>query len=202
MRPIANWLISVFASAPGVLVLAALDSTLFFSLPFGVDAVVVIVAARLQETAWLVPVLAAAGSLAGAALTFWMGIKIGDVGLERYVPEKRLGRLRKRVRSRGAVTLAALSLIPPPFPYTPFILAAGALEVRPAAFFTTLAAARIVRFGVETILAVRYGRNILRWLESDVFQGVVVACIVLSISLTTISLVRFARADGRRRAAA
>jgi membrane protein YqaA with SNARE-associated domain len=34
----------------------------------------------------MIPLLATAGSVAGAALTFWMGSVIGDAGLERYAP--------------------------------------------------------------------------------------------------------------------
>ena len=93
----------------------------------------------------------------------------------------------------GSVTLAALSLIPPPFPFTPFVLAAGALEVRRATFFTTFTACRLLRFGLEAALAVRFGRGILQWLDSDIFQTVVTCCIVLAVALTTVSIVRAVR---------
>lgn len=192
MRSLSRRLVALFASPLGVFVLAALDSSLFFSLPFGIDAVVIIVAARLPE-AWLVPLLAAAGSVTGAALTFWMGVKIGERGLERYVQPKRLQKIRKRIKESGAVALASLSLIPPPFPFTPFVLVAGALEVRRATFFTTLALCRIIRFGIEAALAVRYGRRILRWLDSPLFQDVVAGCIVLTVVLTILSIVRVTR---------
>src|SRR4051812_5861395 len=161
MRAISKWAIAVFTNPIGIVVLAALDSTLFFSLPFGIDAVVVIVAARLRNTWWLVPLLATFGSVAGAALTFWMGVKIGEKGLDRWVPdERRLGAIRRRIREKGAIALAVLDLIPPPFPFTPFVLAAGALEVDPRTFFGTLAVCRIARFGLEAALAVRYGGSI------------------------------------------
>ena len=74
------------------------------------------------------PVLAIAGGTVGAALTFWMGRVIGEKGLERHVPEKRLKKLRRRIRESGAVTLAVLDLVPPPFPSTLMVLAAGALK--------------------------------------------------------------------------
>lgn len=57
------------------------------------------------------PLLATAGSLAGAALTFWMGVKIGEQGLKRGVPAKRLARIRARVRTKGAIALTALSMV-------------------------------------------------------------------------------------------
>jgi membrane protein YqaA with SNARE-associated domain len=205
MRGFSRWIITLFASPIGVVVLAALDSTLFFSLPFGIDAAVVILAARARDVWWLVPFLATAGSVAGAALTFWMGAKIGAKGLDRWVPEKRLDQIHNRVRQKGAVALAVLDLIPPPFPFTLFMLAAGALEVDARVFFFTLVACRIFRFGLEAVLAIVYGRRILSWLDSDLFHGIVAFFTILAIALTTMSIVKIVRTtrlSGRPRAAA
>jgi membrane protein YqaA with SNARE-associated domain len=190
MRSLSRWILGVFASPVGVFVLGALDSTLFFSLPFGIDAAVIILAARSRDLWWLVPLLATSGSLLGAALTFWMGVKIGEQGLDRWVPPGRLKRIRDRVRKSGAIALAVLDLIPPPFPFTPFVLAAGALEVKPRTFFVTLAVCRVFRFGVEAALAQVYGRRILTWLDSDVFHGIVLAFIAIAVALTALSIVR------------
>ena len=206
MRAISQWAIAVFANPIGIVVLAALDSTLFFSLPFGIDAVVIILAARLREMWWIVPLLASVGSVAGAALTFWMGKKVGEKGLDRWVTdERRLERIRRHIRDKGAIALAVLDLIPPPFPFTPFVLAAGALEVAPRMFFGTLVVCRMFRFGIEAVLAIRYGRRILSWLDSDIFHDVVTFFIVIAVVLTVLSLVkivRSTRSPSRTRAAA
>ena len=194
MRALSHWIIALCATPIGVVVLAALDSTLFFSLPFGIDAAVIILAARLGASWWVVPLLATAGSIAGAAVTFWMGIKIGEQGLERWVAARRLERVRARVRQKGAVALAVLDLIPPPFPFTPFVLAAGALEVKSKTFFGTLIAVRILRFGLEAALAATYGQGVLRMLDSDLFHDIVLFFIVVAIALTVFSLVKIVRA--------
>src|SRR5262245_20006680 len=201
MRSFSTWIITLFATPTGVVVLAALDSTLFFSLPFGIDAAVIILAARMRGLWWTVPLMASAGSVAGAAFTFWMGIKAGENGLERYVAAKRLQRIRNRISKSGAIALAILDLIPPPFPFTPFVLAAGALEVRASLFFITLAVCRIIRFGIEAALAAWYGKGVLAWLESDVFRDLVSFLIVAAVALTALSivqLVRSSRTSGRR----
>jgi membrane protein YqaA with SNARE-associated domain len=190
VHALTRWVVGVFASPAGVVVLAALDSTLFFSMPFGIDAVVIVLAARLHSLAWIVPLLATAGSIAGAAVTFWMGVKIGEKGLDRYIPERRLNRVRDRVRDSGAIALGLLDLMPPPFPLTPFILAAGALQVRRRLFFGTLAVARLLRFGAEAALAVVYGRSIIAWLESDIVQTIIFGCIVLAVALTALSIAK------------
>jgi len=204
MRPFSRWILALFASPLGVLVLAALDSTLFFSLPFGIDAAVIILAARLRELWWVVPLLATCGSIVGAALTFWMGVKIGEQGLDRWVQPKRLQQVRERVRNSGAMALAVLDLIPPPFPFTPFVLAAGALEVKARTFFVTLMAVRVFRFGLEAVLAKLYGPRILTWLNSDLFHTIVSFFIVVAVALSALSIVRIVQSTRpkRRHAAA
>src|SRR5262245_15222181 len=193
MRGLTQWIIALFVSPAGVVVLAALDSTVFFTLPLGIDAAVILLSAREGALAWMVPILATTGSIAGAALTFWMGRRLGDAGLERHVSPYRLARIRRRVRETGAIALAVLDLIPPPFPFTPFVLAAGALEVDTWTFFLTLAVCRLFRFGVETLLAVHYGPSILLWLQSDRFNDIVGVLIVLALVTTGVSLVRLIR---------
>jgi len=203
MRSFSKWIVTLCATPFGVVILAALDSTLFFSLPFGIDAAVIILAARLKELWWLAPLLATAGSVGGAALTFWMGIKIGENGLERYVPKRRLDRIRARIKNSGAIALAVLDLIPPPFPFTPFVLAAGALEVKTSMFFVTLTICRVIRFGIEAALALVYGQGVLAWLDSDLFHDIVSFFIVVALVLTALSianLVRSSRTSGRRSA--
>jgi len=201
MRGFSGWVLTLFASPIGVVALAFLDSTLFFSLPFGIDAVVIILAARQRQLWWAVPLLATVGSVAGAALTFWMGAKIGEKGLERHVPPKRLEQIQHRLKKSGAIALAALDLIPPPFPFTPFVLASGALGMHAWSFFVPLAVARALRFGVEAGLAHRYGSQILRWMKTPTFQmvvGVFIALAVIGTIVSAVLLVRSTRGARRR----
>ena len=70
MRGFSKWLLALFATPLGIFVLAALDSTMFFFFPLGIDAVVIMVSARMSSQAWIIPLVATAGSVAGAALTY------------------------------------------------------------------------------------------------------------------------------------
>jgi membrane protein YqaA with SNARE-associated domain len=204
VRSLSTWIIGLVVSPLGVVALAALDSTLFFSLPGGVDAAVILLSAQRALPAWTVPLLATAGSVCGAAVTFWMGVKIGAQGLDRHLSLKRVARIRRNVHSAGAIGMAALDLIPPPFPFTPFILAAGALKVDRRTFFGTLAACRLLRFGAEAMLAVIYGRRLLTWLDSDTFHDFVIVASVLGVVLTIVSIAKLFRSSrsARRSAAA
>jgi membrane protein YqaA with SNARE-associated domain len=173
----------------GAALLAALDASMLFFVPFGVDAVVIYLAARNEELFWLYPILATVGSVAGAAVTFWIGKKIGEVGLERLVSPRRLERVKCRVADTGAVAMALAALLPPPFPLTIFILTCGALDVNRWRFFGTFAVVRLIRFGTEATLARIYGARVLAVLESDGFQMVVLGFVVIAVLGTIISAV-------------
>ena len=185
----------------GAFVLGALDSSMLFFLPFGIDAVVIYLTARDPQLFWLYPILATAGSVTGAAATFWVGHKAGEAGLERLVPQRRLERLRCRVRDHGAIAMAVPALLPPPFPLTPFILTCGALAVSPWRFFTTFGTMRLLRFGIEAALARVYGSGVLRMLQSDTFQMVIVGFVVLAIAGTIGSAVMLWRSTRSARVA-
>ena len=173
----------------GAFLMAALDTSMLFFLPFGIDALVIFLAARDAELFWIYPLLATAGSLTGAAVTFWIGRKVGEVGVERLVPARRLERLKCKVNEKGAVALAMSALLPPPFPLTPFILTCGALDVSRVRFFVTFGLVRLLRFGIEAVLARTYGRGILAVLQSETFQLVFLAFIVVALVGTIASAV-------------
>src|SRR3954467_8116198 len=179
--PLFHSAFHLFLSWWGAYLLAALDATMVFFLPFGVDALVIYLAARNGMWFWLYPLLATAGSVTGAAVTFWVGRKLGEMGLARLVPDRQLARLKRRVQKRGAFAMAFAALLPPPFPLTPFVLTCGALEVDRWMFFSTFAVMRLIRFGSEAALARVYGRGVLRMLESQQFQMVVIGFIVVAV---------------------
>ena len=185
--------LGVFLTWWGPFVLGALDATPVFFMPFGIDALVIYLAARDQSLFWIYPIMAAAGSVAGAAVTFWLGHKAGDVGLDRMVPRRHLDRLRCHVRGKGAVALAIPAIMPPPFPLTPLVMTCGALQVDPRRFFSTFAAMRLIRFSIGAVLARIYGRGILRVLESDQFRMIVITFIVVAVVGTIVSAVVFWR---------
>jgi len=181
--------VAFFLTWWGTYLIAVLDGSMMFFLPFGVDAVVIFLAARDRELAWLYPLLATAGSVTGAAATYWIGQKVGEIGLARYMPTRRVERLQRRVRNSGAIALAIPALLPPPFPLTPFVLTCGALRVNPWRFFPAFAAMRLVRFGTEAALALVFGRRILQILRSDSFQLVIAGFVVLAVVGTIVSAV-------------
>ena len=122
MRAFFASIFAYFLSPFGLLVLAALDMSMLFFLPFAVDAGVILLTARRPDRAIVYEALATAGSLIGGAVTFWIGRRAGEHGLQRFVSTRRLDHIKRRVRDSGAVALALPAMMPTPFQLTPFVL--------------------------------------------------------------------------------
>jgi membrane protein YqaA with SNARE-associated domain len=200
MKSIFYSLLGYFLTPAGVLLMGALDASLVFFLPLGIDFVVIIMAARKPELFWLYAILAAAGSLLGASTTYWLGRKVGEHGLSRLVRPSTLKRVQQRVTHSAAVPIAALGMIPPPFPFTAFILTSGACGLNAWTFLSALGGMRLVRFMVESALAARYGNGIITWMKSPTFTIIVIALAVLAIGGTILSAVAIYRSTRRERA--
>jgi len=191
-----GFFLSIFGSLMswwGLAIIAALDSTLIVVIPLAVDIAVIVLTSRSRDLVWLYPIIASLGSLGGAAVTFYIGRRVGEPGLEHFVSKGRMDRIRRRIEDKGAVALAVLDLLPPPFPFTACILAAGALEVSPSIFFMTLVLTRLLRFGVEATLAFFYGRQIIGWLQSTTFEYIGIGLFVFAIVATAIGAIQLVR---------
>jgi len=78
------------------------------------------------------------------------------------------------------------------------VLTSGALKVGMTRFLLVFAGARLIRFGVEGVLARRYGASVLRLLESDIAQRIVIGLVIASILITAITVARVWRGTRRR----
>jgi membrane protein YqaA with SNARE-associated domain len=201
---VRGWFFSVlgyFLTPFGIVLMGALDASMVFFLPLGIDFVVILMTARKPELFWLYALLATAGSVIGAAGTFWIGKAVGEKGLARFVNPRRLDRVKARVE-RGTFVVAGLAIIPPPFPFTPFVLASGALGMNAWSFLSALAGVRVFRFVLEAGLASRYGSQILRWMKTPMFKTVVGVFIVLALIGTVLSAIALVRSTRRQAGAA
>lgn len=187
MRSLFYSLLGYFLTPWGLVLMGLLDSSLVFFLPLGIDFVVILLAAKKPELFWLYAILATVGSVAGASATYWIGRKVGQHGLSRLIKPSRLKRIEQRVGERAAMSVAALGIIPPPFPFTAFVLTSGAVGANAWSFLVTLAGVRLLRFMIEAALAARYGRGILAWMESTTFTIVVGIMIGLAVIGTLVS---------------
>jgi membrane protein YqaA with SNARE-associated domain len=182
----------------GLILLGALDASLFVFIPFGTDAVVIYLSARNRELFWLYPLLVTIGSTVGATVTYAIGARIGDEGLGRFVQAHHLERFRTRLQDIGPLAIGLSAALPPPFPLTALVLTSGALKVPLGRLLTVFAAARLVRFGLGALLARQFGPSILRVLESEPAERIAIGLVVVAIAGTALAIVRVWRATQRR----
>jgi hypothetical protein len=89
--------------------------------------------------------------------------------------------------------LIIASIAPPPFPFTPFVMAAAALQYPRPRMLAVVGAARMVRFTVLGVLAYFYGERIVHWAESDVVQGFLIGLVVLCVAGSVVSVAGWIR---------
>ncbi len=115
--------------------------------------------------------------------------------------------MKKKVKRNAAWALILAAIAPPPFPFTPFIMAAAALQYPRARMMAVVGAARMVRFTLLGVLALRFGRRILLWADNAVVQDVLVGLIVVCAVGSVLSVIgwikrsRNARGTSRKRPA-
>jgi membrane protein YqaA with SNARE-associated domain len=164
----------------GVFLLGILDASLLF-FPLGIDLLVVVLSARHHNWWAYYAALAALGSVIGCFTTDWVGRKGGEEGLEKRISKRRLLFFQKRVQASSAVALAVASAAPPGFPFSVVVLVAAALKYPRAKLLGIVGVFRFVRFGAEGLLAIQFGPKILKVVQSPIFEGLIVAVIVVSI---------------------
>jgi membrane protein YqaA with SNARE-associated domain len=196
-----HFLFSLMLSPAGACLIAALDSTIFVFTPVAVDLSVIFITSRHPNLFWLFPIRVSASSLLGAFVTFYLGGRLGEPGLEHFISARRLKRIKGRLQGSGTVAIAALDLLPPPFPFTAFILSAGALKLNTLRFLVAVFAFRIVRFGAEAVLAAIYGRHIVSWMESDAFRYVADSFTAIVLVGTVFVIVQLVRSTRKSRQA-
>jgi membrane protein YqaA with SNARE-associated domain len=181
-----HWLVHL--GVLGVFAVSALDSSIIpLPIPGSTDLLILLLAAN-HGNPWLLAAAGIGGSLLGGYLTWSAGKRGGQPMLEKYVPQRYLGRIVKWVKSWGASSVAVATVLPPPIPLTPFLLAAGALGVSRIQFLLALFAGRLLRYGLMAWLGATYGHQMIRlWSRylagwSDVilwtFLGLLVAAIL------------------------
>lgn len=183
----------------GLLLLGALDSSFLF-LPFGNDFLLIaLVSANRQGWTWLLYVaVSAVGSVIGVFIIDLLMRKAGEEGLKRFLKPKQIEKLREKMEKNAGWALFTATLLPPPFPFTPVVMAAAALQCSRKLLLITVFAGRLVRFTVEALLALYFGRQVLRILDSEIVDYFVYGFIVIAVVGSTLSLMKWLKRNGGR----
>lgn len=189
---------------PGLLVLGILDSSYLF-IPWGNDLLLIAMTAHHRSFLLMLyyAAMSTAGSTLGCLLIDVTIRPLGHRGLERHLPQRRLKKVLTKIRANAGRALALASLAPPPFPFTPFVMAAAAVQYSRKRLLLVIGGTRMIRFTVLGLLALRFGSGILKWAKNPVVQGFLIGLIVVCIVGSVVSVYRWivrSRAGQARRA--
>ena len=148
----------------GLFLLAIVDSLPLPTLA-GPDILTAILAARHRHPWYDYAAVAAAGSLIGAFVTFRIAKKAGMAYVESKFRRGRVPYFMKLFRKRATGALVASAAIPFPFPTSLLFAAAGASGYSLRKFLILVALSRLFRYSLVAIVAQRYGRYFIRWLQ-------------------------------------
>lgn len=162
-------------------------------LPFGNDLLLIgLTSADRNGLSWIGYVVAAAiGSIVGVLIVDLPMRKTGEKGLQRFVSRARVDQLRSRIENKAGVTVLLATLLPPPFPFTPVIMTASALQYPRAKLLGIVFAGRLVRYAIEAVLALYFGRRLIRYINSDVFAYVVYGLMGVAVVASALSILKW-----------
>ncbi|HEY2963103.1 MAG TPA: VTT domain-containing protein [Pyrinomonadaceae bacterium] len=178
----------------GLFLLSALDSS-FLVLPFGNDLLLIALVSSGKSTLrWISYVIVSAlGSIVGVFVIDLIMRKAGEKGLEHFVSRRKIDKLKTRIENKAGITVFLATLLPPPFPFTPVVMTASALQTPRSKLFGAVFVGRLLRCTTEALLALYFGRKLIAYINSDVVSYVVYGVIAVAVVLSTISLLTWLR---------
>jgi len=176
----------------GPLLMGVLDSS-FLILPFGNDLVVVgLVAQDPHRADWYV-LMAACGSTIGALLLALVARKLGEQGFAKFAGKKYQARLKKHVSNHAGVAIAVGGLAPPPFPFTTVIAGTAALGYPIWRILLINFFARLLRFILLALLAIKYGHAVISVAQSAPFEWTMAVFIAVCVVASGFSIAHWVR---------
>lgn len=174
---------AIALGGPGLFVIAFLDSS-FLSFPEVVDLLIIWLVTAHKERVLYYALLPTLGSMAGCFVLYMIGRKGGEAFLRRRLSERHVDRAMAIFRRYGLLAVAVPSLLPPPVPFKPFVLAAGVAGVRPVDFLIAVGIGRGIRYFGEAFLALWYGERAAQFIRDNarpVSLGLAAAALVFGI---------------------
>lgn len=173
----------------GIGLLSALDSS---SIPVPMDAFIVFYAWNDARHFYLYVLMASIGSAIGGLVPYFVGRAGGEIFLLKRIDRAKYEALRDKFERQEFLALMIPSMLPPPTPWKLFVLGAGVFEMRTVNFMLAVFAGRFIRFGVEGLLVIRYGPQIVHELSAVMHRhmSAVIAVVVIAIALLALYAIR------------
>jgi membrane protein YqaA with SNARE-associated domain len=188
LTAIGHWLeqyvisVPLYIAAPAMVLIGGLDSSLL-SLPEINDYLVVGRCYKYPSAAFYFPLFAASGSVLGCLLLYTIMRRGGQALLRKRFKPESIKRVERAYERFGVFAIAIPAILPPPLPFKIFVATAGTLEYPRWKFLLTVMIARSVRYYVEGVLAVFYGRRVLLFMKDN---GLVILSIVATLAVIAV----------------
>ena len=176
---------------PGLVLLGIADNSVI-PLTGSMDVLTIWLAARHLHPWPFYAAMATLGAVLGGYITYAVARKGGKETMERKLSKRRAKQVSKAFERWGFFAVAIPALMPPPFPFLPFLLAAGAMQYSPKKFLGSLTLGRGVRYSIGAYLGFHYGRHILRFFN-QYYKPAMALLIGLAVIGAIMSLVQYLR---------
>jgi membrane protein YqaA with SNARE-associated domain len=176
---------------PGLVLLGIADNSVI-PLTGSMDVLTIWLAARHREPWPYYAFMAALGAVIGGYITYALARKGGKQAMERKLSANRADQVSQAFERWGFFAVAIPAVLPPPFPFVPFLIAAGAGQYPPKEFLAALSTGRGVRYLILAGLGYRYGSHILRFFN-QYYKPALAILIGLAVIGAVLSLVQYRR---------
>ncbi len=164
----------------GVLLLAFLDSA-GVPIPAGMDLLLILIAIKTPQVAWLSAAIAVIGSTSGNLVLFSAAKRGERRFTEHAANPNRSQKFRAWFLRYGLVTVFIPALMPIPMPLKLFVISAGITGTKRSLFLAVILLARVIRFGAAVALGLALGERSTAFLKTYAwyFSGGAVILFVL-----------------------
>lgn len=156
-----QWLLGL--GGPGLIVVGLIDNSVL-PIPGGMDLCVILLTSQHREWWAYYAAFATAGAVIGGYITFRLAKKGGKAEFEKKIGKRRAENVYEKFEKGGFSTIFFGSIVPPPFPMVPILMAAGIMQYPRKRFLAALTMGRAIRFFVIAYLGKLYGTAIVGWL--------------------------------------
>jgi membrane protein YqaA with SNARE-associated domain len=162
-------------------------------LPGGPDVVMIWLTANKPALMPVYALAATAGSAIGCTLLYLVARRAGLAALKHVRPARR-DRIENLLGRYDLIAVMVPSVLPPPFPFKPFVLCAGVFRLKTGRFISAIFIGRAVRFLIEGWLAIRFGEDAGGIIRKHGWKVLVLVVLIAIFGFT----LNFFRARSRR----
>ena len=146
----------------GLFFVSIVDSS-FVPLPIpGITDIMLVVLAAQHSNIFLLIGVTTIGSALGGLFSHKVGQAGGMAFLEKHISPRIFHRVCDWMERHAILSVALPAVLPPPMPLSPFVLAAGALQMSRRKFMISFTVSRFLRHCAAVAIGVYFGPHVLR----------------------------------------